>query len=110
MQKIEKELLERLNKTVYGEIYNYPQTEYLEVIDKKEKELKELRGTVEEEEVMLFGIFYLNNHIDEILHFSLCIIIRIFIKNINKIISITLIKMFVTTNVNCCTSKKYNLN
>ncbi|KMZ60066.1 MAK16-like protein [Zostera marina] len=48
--KIEKELLERLNKTVYGEIYNYPQTEYLEVIDKKEKEMKELRGTVEEEE------------------------------------------------------------
>ena len=33
MQSIEKELLERLKKGVYGDIYNYPVKEYNAILD-----------------------------------------------------------------------------
>lgn len=35
MQSIEKELLERLKKGVYGDIYNYPAEKYNEILDKE---------------------------------------------------------------------------
>ena len=48
MQSIEKELLERLKKGVYGDIYNYPVEAYNEVL-----EMEELQAASEEEEVVL---------------------------------------------------------
>lgn len=45
-QSIEKELLERLKKGVYGDIYNYPVKEYNKVLD-----LEELEVENEDEEV-----------------------------------------------------------
>lgn len=48
LQSIEKELLERLKKGVYGDIYNYPVEAYNEVL-----EMEELQAASEEEEVVL---------------------------------------------------------
>lgn len=48
MQSIEKELLERLKKGVYGDIYNYPVEAYNEVL-----EMEELQAASEEEEVAM---------------------------------------------------------
>lgn len=36
LQSIEKELLERLKKGVYGDIYNYPADKYNEILDKEQ--------------------------------------------------------------------------
>lgn len=47
LQNIEKELLERLKRGVFGDIYNYPALEYNKVLD---KELL-AADTVEEDEV-----------------------------------------------------------
>lgn len=45
-QSIEKELLERLKKGVYGDIYNYPVKEYNKVLD-----MESLEALSEDEEV-----------------------------------------------------------
>lgn len=45
MQSIEKELLERLQKGVYGDIYNYPVKQYEKVLD-----MESLKAAEEEEE------------------------------------------------------------
>ena len=50
-QSIEKELLERLKKGVYGDIYNYPVDKYNEILDKEEVG-KATISEDEEEEVM----------------------------------------------------------
>lgn len=50
MQSIEKELLERLKKGVYGDIYNYPADKYNELLDMDELQVA---GEEEEEEVVL---------------------------------------------------------
>lgn len=52
MQSIEKELLERLKKGVYGDIYNYPVEAYNEVL-----EMEELQAASEEEEVAVPSFF-----------------------------------------------------
>lgn len=50
LQSIEKELLERLKKGVYGDIYNYPVDKYNEILDKEVG--KTAVSEDEEEEVM----------------------------------------------------------
>lgn len=50
LQSIEKELLERLKKGVYGDIYNYPVDKYNEILDKEVG--KTTISEDEEEEVM----------------------------------------------------------
>lgn len=54
MQSIEKELLERLEKGVYGDIYNYPVEKYNKLLDDMEKDAVE-----EEEEVVCIKFFLL---------------------------------------------------
>ncbi|XP_048420020.1 protein MAK16 homolog isoform X2 [Pyrus x bretschneideri] len=49
-QSIEKELLERLNKNVYGDIYNYPFKQYQKVLDGAEVETAREEEEEEEEE------------------------------------------------------------
>ncbi|CAN6560642.1 unnamed protein product [Malus baccata var. baccata] len=49
-QSIEKELLERLNKNVYGDIYNYPFKQYQKVLDGAEVETEREEEEEEEEE------------------------------------------------------------
>lgn len=44
-QNIEKELLERLEKGVYGDIYNYPVKQYMDILDKNE-----MKVTADEDE------------------------------------------------------------
>lgn len=48
-KSIEKELLERLKKGVYGEIYNYPFNKYKDILDMEEVEDKEIEEEDEEE-------------------------------------------------------------
>ncbi|ONK57570.1 uncharacterized protein A4U43_C09F1850 [Asparagus officinalis] len=48
-KSIEKELLERLKKGVYGDIYNYPVLEYNKVLDMEGGEEKEVEEEDEEE-------------------------------------------------------------
>ena len=57
MQSIEKELLERLKKGVYGDIYNYPVEAYNEVL-----EMEELQAASEEEEVVLQNLLGVHLH------------------------------------------------
>lgn len=59
LQSIEKELLERLSKGVYGDIYNYPEQKYQEILD---REALQVASEEEDEEVFLksFVIFSLN--------------------------------------------------
>ena len=52
-QAIETELLERLKKGIYGDIYNYPELEWNKVLD-EEKKLAEGVEEEEEEEVLLY--------------------------------------------------------
>lgn len=54
LQNIEKELLERLKRGVFGDIYNYPTVEYNKVLD---KELL-AADNVEEEEEVVHGFNY----------------------------------------------------
>lgn len=49
VQSIEKELLERLKKGVYGDIYNYPADKYNEILDKEQLAADD----IEEDEVTL---------------------------------------------------------
>ncbi|KAH6825284.1 aldose 1-epimerase family protein [Perilla frutescens var. hirtella] len=53
-KSIEKELLERLKKGVYGDIYNYPVDKYNEILDKEEHEIEYVEGyeDLEEEDDM----------------------------------------------------------
>ncbi|XP_062084407.1 uncharacterized protein LOC133790686 [Humulus lupulus] len=48
-KSIEKELLERLKKGVYGDIYNYPVKEYNKVLEQEELQLASEEEEVEEE-------------------------------------------------------------
>lgn len=49
-KSIEKELLERLSKGVYGDIYNYPEQKYQEILD---REALQVASEEEDEEVAL---------------------------------------------------------
>lgn len=49
LQSIEKELLERLTKGVYGDIYNYPVNEYNKALDRMDT----LTSEDEQEDVLL---------------------------------------------------------
>lgn len=51
LQSIENELLERLKRGVYGDIYNYPVDKYNEILDKEVG--KEAISENEEEEVFI---------------------------------------------------------
>lgn len=57
MQSIEKELLERLEKGVYGDIYNYPVEKYNKLLD--DMEVKDAISEDEEEVVFSFCSFLL---------------------------------------------------
>lgn len=56
LQSIEKELLERLSKGMYGDIYNYPEQKYQEILA---REAEQVASEEEDEEVFLksFVIF-----------------------------------------------------
>ena len=56
LQSIEKELLERLKRGVYGDIYNYPVKEYNKVLD---MEGLQAASEDEEEEVKWFRLIYI---------------------------------------------------
>ncbi|KAJ0052272.1 hypothetical protein Pint_03328 [Pistacia integerrima] len=50
-KSIEKELLERLKKGVYGDIYNYPADKYNEILDKEQLAASDLEDDEEEAEI-----------------------------------------------------------
>ncbi|XP_044491830.1 protein MAK16 homolog A-like [Mangifera indica] len=50
-KSIEKELLERLKKGVYGDIYNYPADKYNEILDKEQLAARDLEDDEEEAEI-----------------------------------------------------------
>ncbi|XP_042004683.1 protein MAK16 homolog [Salvia splendens] len=52
-KSIEKELLERLKKGVYGDIYNYPVDKYNEILDKEEVGKATISEDEEEEEPLI---------------------------------------------------------
>ena len=54
LQSIEKELLERLKRGVYGDIYNYPVQEYNKVLD-----MERLQAASEDEDVEVLQSDYL---------------------------------------------------
>ncbi|CAN4114134.1 unnamed protein product [Withania somnifera] len=51
-KNIEKELLERLSKGVYGDIYNYPEKKYQEILDREALPEEEEEEEEEEETIM----------------------------------------------------------
>lgn len=53
LQSIEKELLERLSKGVYGDIYNVPEQKYQEILAREAEEV----ASEEEDEEVLFKSF-----------------------------------------------------
>lgn len=55
VQSIEKELLERLKRGVYGDIYNYPVKEYNKVLD---MEGLQAASEDEDEEVRFWNYFF----------------------------------------------------
>ena len=67
MQSIEKELLERLKRGVYGDIYNYPVKEYNKVLD---MEGLQAASEDEEEEVKWFRLIYIYIYIKTIFFLS----------------------------------------
>ncbi|KAH9773038.1 protein MAK16-like [Citrus sinensis] len=50
-KSIEKELLERLKKGVYGDIYNYPADKYNEILDKEQLAADDIEEDEEEAEI-----------------------------------------------------------
>ena len=69
MQSIENELLERLKKGVYGDIYNYPVKQYNKVLEMEELQL--VGEQEEDEEVFLQNSF---SSIIAVKMWSLCLI------------------------------------
>ena len=55
LQSIEKELLERLQQGVYGDIYNYPVKEYNKVLDIEERQAV----SEDEDEMVICESFFL---------------------------------------------------
>lgn len=57
-QAIENELVERLNKKVYGDIYNYPEKEFNKILDMEQQEAASEEEEDEEEEVIYTSLVY----------------------------------------------------